>query len=125
MSSGTGGTISGSGQYLKDCYSKYLPHKPSCQVTLVDPPGSALYNKVKYNIAYASQQKERGLERHRYDTLAEGIGLDAMGVKDIYQGFGIETSLSVGAWNGHEMNSTIGNADFLLVFGRIVVLLLY
>ena len=71
MSSGTGGTISGVGRYLKshDC-------NPYCKVVLVDPPGSALYSKIKYGVAYASQQSERTLRRHRYDTLAEGIGLD-------------------------------------------------
>jgi len=46
------------------------------RIVLVDPPGSSLFNKVKYGVAYASQQSERKLRRHRYDTLAEGIGLD-------------------------------------------------
>ena len=40
------------------------------------PPGSSLYNRIKFGVAYASQQSERRLRRHRYDTLAEGIGLD-------------------------------------------------
>ena len=71
MSSGTGGTISGVGRHLKshNC-------NPYCKVVLVDPPGSALYSKIKFGVAYASQQSERSLRRHRYDTLAEGIGLD-------------------------------------------------
>ena len=70
MSSGTGGTISGVGRYLKENgWSR-------CKVILVDPPGSALYNKVEHGVAYALQQRERSLKRHRYDTLAEGIGLD-------------------------------------------------
>jgi cysteine synthase A len=43
---------------------------------LIDPPGSSLFNKVKYNVAFATEQKERVLRRHRYDTIAEGIGLD-------------------------------------------------
>ena len=73
MSSGTGGTISGVGRYLKDkCHRRGR----DCKIVLIDPPGSALLNKVKFNIAYASEQKERGLRRHRYDTIAEGIGLD-------------------------------------------------
>lgn len=71
MSSGTGGTISGVGTYLKE-QSK----ESDCKVCLVDPPGSSLYNKVKYNVAFAKEQSERGLLRHRYDTIAEGIGLD-------------------------------------------------
>lgn len=69
MSSGTGGTIAGVGKYLKEQSGKI-------QVVLVDPPGSALYNKVEFGVAYASEQAERTLRRHRYDTLAEGIGLD-------------------------------------------------
>ena len=80
MSAGTGGTISGVGQYLKlNC--RHQKHKrndrdENCKIILIDPPGSALYNKIKYNIAYTSEQRERGLLRHRYDTIAEGIGLD-------------------------------------------------
>ena len=40
MSSGTGGTISGVGHYLKS-------RSPFVRVVLVDPPGSALYSKDK------------------------------------------------------------------------------
>ncbi len=69
MSSGTGGTLAGVGKYLKE-------QNPACRVVLVDPPGSSLYHKVKHGVAYASQQRERVMKRHRYDTLAEGIGLD-------------------------------------------------
>lgn len=73
MSSGTGGTISGVGTYLKE---QSELKESDCKVCLVDPPGSSLYNKVKYNVAFAKEQSERGLLRHRYDTIAEGIGLD-------------------------------------------------
>lgn len=69
MSSGTGGTISGVGTYLKE-------QNPRVRIVLVDPPGSSLYNKVEHGIAYAVQQSERSIRKHRYDTLAEGIGLD-------------------------------------------------
>lgn len=69
MSSGTGGTISGVGRYLKE-------QNENIKIILVDPPGSSLYNKVKHGVAYTSEQKERGIRRHRYDTIAEGIGLD-------------------------------------------------
>lgn len=69
MSSGTGGTIAGVGQYLKS-------RSNDVKVVLVDPPGSALYNKIEHGVAFASQQCERSLRRNRYDTLAEGIGLD-------------------------------------------------
>lgn len=69
MSSGTGGTIAGIGSYLKS-------QNPNIKICLADPPGSALFFKIKYGVAFASEQAERSLRRHRYDTLAEGIGLD-------------------------------------------------
>ena len=69
MSSGTGGTISGIGSYLKE-------KRHSIAIVLVDPPGSSLYNKIEHGVAYASEQSERTIRKHRYDTLAEGIGLD-------------------------------------------------
>jgi cysteine synthase A len=69
MSAGTGGTLAGIGTFLRQ-------HRPTCRIVLVDPPGSALYNKIQYGVAYTTEQQERGLLRHRYDTLAEGIGLD-------------------------------------------------
>lgn len=70
MSAGTGGTISGIGRYLKE------KSEGKCHVVLVDPPGSSLYNKIKHGVAFAPQQREQALRRHRYDTIAEGIGLD-------------------------------------------------
>jgi cysteine synthase A len=45
-------------------------------VVLVDPPGSSLYSKVAHGVAFAPEQSERSIRRHRYDTVAEGIGLD-------------------------------------------------
>lgn len=69
MSSGTGGTLAGVGTYLKE-------RNCSVEIVLVDPPGSALYHKIEHGVAYAMEQSERSLRKHRYDTLAEGIGLD-------------------------------------------------
>jgi cysteine synthase len=69
MSAGTGGTIAGVAQYLKE-------RNPQCRVVLADPVGSVLYAKVQHGVAFTCQQKEASLRRHRYDTIAEGIGLD-------------------------------------------------
>jgi cysteine synthase len=69
MSAGTGGTIAGVAKYLKE-------QKKSCRIVLADPPGSVLYSKVEHGVAFSPQQGERTLLRHRYDTIAEGIGLD-------------------------------------------------
>ncbi len=82
MSAGTGGTLVGVGAYLKERWFESLQQKHRLRsqsppkIVLVDPPGSSLYNKIKFGVAYASQQSEQKLRRHRYDTLAEGIGLD-------------------------------------------------
>mmetsp|Transcript_28254 Transcript_28254/g.50069 ORF Transcript_28254/g.50069 Transcript_28254/m.50069 type:complete len:181 (+) Transcript_28254:3-545(+) len=69
MSSGTGGTVAGVGTFLKQV-------NPNVLTVLVDPPGSSLYHKIEHGVAYAVEQQERTLRKHRYDTLAEGIGLD-------------------------------------------------
>lgn len=72
MSAGTGGTVAGVGRFLKE------KTMGKCRVVLVDPPGSVLYHKIQDGIAYTPQQAERSLKRHRYDTIAEGIGLDRL-----------------------------------------------
>ncbi|KAL7496455.1 hypothetical protein ACHAWT_008935 [Skeletonema menzelii] len=82
MSAGTGGTLVGVGAYLKERWFESTQQKQRMtsqsppRIILVDPPGSSLFNKIKFGVAYASQQSEQKLRRHRYDTLAEGIGLD-------------------------------------------------
>lgn len=69
MSAGTGGTIAGVSTYLKE-------RNGSVKVVLADPEGSSLYNLVRHTVAYSRQQAERTLQRHRYDTIVEGVGAD-------------------------------------------------
>lgn len=68
---GTGGTISGIAAYLK-------AQKKEVSVVLADPQGSSLYNAVAKGVAYTTEQAERTLRRHRYDTIVEGVGLDRL-----------------------------------------------
>lgn len=65
---GTGGTISGVALYLK-------PRLPNIKIILADPPGSGLYNKVKFGVMFHSQEKEGTRRRHQVDTIVEGIGI--------------------------------------------------
>lgn len=59
MGVGTGGTIAGTGRYLKD-------HVPEIQVVLSDPEGSGLYNKVRFNVMFDPKEKEG--RKRRYVT---------------------------------------------------------
>jgi cysteine synthase A len=69
MSAGTGGTIAGVSRFLK-------ARCPHVRIVLADPPGSSLHHRVRHGVAYAPQQAERTLRRHRYDTFVEGVGSD-------------------------------------------------
>ncbi|EDQ85267.1 uncharacterized protein MONBRDRAFT_12054 [Monosiga brevicollis MX1] len=71
MGAGTGGTLAGVGTFLKEQSS-------DIHVVLADPPGSALYRKVKNGVIYTSQQAEQRLQRNRYDTILEGVGIDRL-----------------------------------------------
>ncbi|KAL5528722.1 CYS12 [Sanghuangporus sanghuang] len=68
---GTGGTIAGTGKYLKDMDDNVL-------VVLSDPEGSGLYNKIKYGVMYDAREKEGTKRRHQVDTVVEGIGLNRL-----------------------------------------------
>lgn len=106
MSAGTGGTLVGVGGYLKDRWWRDQPLQQQSLSSppkniLVDPPGSSLYNKVKYGVAYAPQQSEQRLRRHRYDTIAEGIGLDR-----VTGNFGLGCESIV--WKDSQLNGGFG-----------------
>lgn len=66
---GTGGTISGVALYLK-------PKLPTLKVVLADPPGSGLFNRVKYGVMYNDKEREGTRRRHQVDTIVEGIGIN-------------------------------------------------
>jgi cysteine synthase A len=68
---GTGGTISGVACYLKQQMGLH-----DLKVILADPMGSGLYNKVKYGVMYAPQEKEGTRRRQQVDTIVEGIGIN-------------------------------------------------
>lgn len=58
MGAGTGGCLAGVSLFLR---GKECPAK----VYLVDPPGSALFNRVRYGVCYTPQMSERGVKKHR------------------------------------------------------------
>ncbi|KAK9476925.1 tryptophan synthase beta subunit-like PLP-dependent enzyme [Lipomyces japonicus] len=68
---GTGGTISGVSRFLK-------PLLPNLKVVLADPPGSGLFNKVKYGVMFDLREREGTRRRHQVDTLIEGIGINRL-----------------------------------------------
>ena len=63
---GTGGTIAGTGQYLKS-------KKKDIVVAMSDPEGSGLYNKVKYGVMFDRKEAEGMKRRHQVDTVVEGM----------------------------------------------------
>jgi len=68
---GTGGSIAGVGQYIK-------LRKKNVIVTLCDPEGSGLYNKVKHGVMYDHKEREGTKRRHQVDSVVEGIGINRL-----------------------------------------------
>ncbi|KAF8134334.1 tryptophan synthase beta subunit-like PLP-dependent enzyme [Boletus edulis] len=68
---GTGGTIAGTGRYLKSM-------DENIKVVLADPEGSGLYNKMKFGVLYNHREAEGTKRRHQVDTVVEGIGINRM-----------------------------------------------
>ena len=66
---GTGGTISGVALFLK-------PRLPNLKVVLADPPGSGLYNRVKFGVMFDPKEREGTRRRHQVDTIIEGVGIN-------------------------------------------------
>lgn len=58
MGAGTGGCLAGVSMFLR---GKGCPAK----MCLVDPPGSALFNRVRHGVCYSPQMSERDVRKHR------------------------------------------------------------
>lgn len=76
MGAGTGGTIAGVSQCLRQ--RAIAAGRPPPRIVLADPPGSSLANRVRFGTLFAPQQAERAVRRARYDTVIEGVGLDRL-----------------------------------------------
>ena len=64
---GTGGTLAGTGSFLKKS-------KPGIKIVLADPQGSGLYHRVRSGVMYAATEAEGTRRRYQVDTVVEGIG---------------------------------------------------
>ena len=67
---GTGGTFAGIGRALR------AAGHTDVRMVLADPPGSVLAPFISAGVAFAPEQAERTIRRHRSDTIVEGIGTD-------------------------------------------------
>ncbi|MCD7466763.1 hypothetical protein HAX54_003768 [Datura stramonium] len=68
---GTGGTVAGVSQFLKDKNS-------NVKCFLIDPPGSGLYNKVTRGVMYTREEAEGRRLKNPFDTITEGIGINRL-----------------------------------------------
>ncbi|KIK67674.1 hypothetical protein GYMLUDRAFT_36403 [Collybiopsis luxurians FD-317 M1] len=68
---GTGGTVAGIGRYLKSMNNEVI-------VTISDPEGSGLYNKIKHGVMFDNKESEGTKRRHQVDTVVEGIGINRL-----------------------------------------------
>jgi cysteine synthase A len=66
---GTGGTLAGIGRFLKSVDEEVI-------VTMADPEGSGLYNKVKHGVMFDRRETEGTKRRHQVDTVVEGMCVD-------------------------------------------------
>ena len=49
---------------------------PNLKVVLADPPGSGLFNRVKFGVMFDPKEREGTRRRHQVDTIVEGIGIN-------------------------------------------------
>ena len=74
---GTGGTIAGVAAYIKRKAGEQENGKDPL-VIAADPPGSGVYNRIKYGVLYNSTEAEGTRRRHQVDSVVEGIGLNRL-----------------------------------------------
>ena len=67
---GTGGTIAGISEYLRDTMGAACP-----RIALVDPQGSSLYNRVEHGVAFSVKEREGTRTKNQIDSITEGIGI--------------------------------------------------
>ena len=60
----------------KTAVTLHLTSQCCCQVILVDPQGSALYNKVTRGVMFAAEEAESTRLRNPCDTITEGLGVN-------------------------------------------------
>ena len=78
---GTGGTLSGVSAYLKEmCAARDDQSMSASSILTVaaDPPGSGVYNRIKYGVMYSETEAEGTRRRHQVDSVVEGIGLNRL-----------------------------------------------
>eukprot|EP00250_Pteridium_aquilinum_P011887 c2036_g1_i1 orf=410-1747(-) len=68
---GTGGTIAGVSRFLKE-------KDKGIKCFLIDPPGSALFNRVMRGVMYTREEAEGKRLRNPFDTITEGIGINRL-----------------------------------------------
>ncbi|KOS15029.1 cysteine synthase [Malassezia pachydermatis] len=74
---GTGGTLSGVATFLKET-AKVQGRRHSPLIVVADPPGSGVYNRIKFGVMYNSTEAEGTRRRYQVDTVVEGIGLNRL-----------------------------------------------
>lgn len=68
---GTGGTVAGVSQSLKE-------KNANIKCFLIDPPGSGLFNRVTRGVMYTKEEAEGKRLRNPFDTITEGIGINRL-----------------------------------------------
>ena len=127
MSAGTGGTISGVSQFLKKQAKQTHKGDAGVEIVLGDPQGSSLFNKVQHGVCYTTQQSERTIKKHRYDSIVEGVGLDRVtrnfssAIIDSAECVSDQEMLDMAHWLLHHEGLFVGSSSALNVCAALRV----